>query len=71
MKCCMFGAFRLGILKTYETNHKGAAVRLLCDYKSTAKPVGSGRLGCSDGGANPPTSTLINEAEIQKENFYF
>lgn len=58
MECGKAGAVRPALPKTHEPNRRRAASRLACGYSSEAKLVVPGWRGCSDGGANPPTSTF-------------
>ena len=59
MECGKAGAVRPALPKTHEPNRRRAASRLACGYNSEAKLVAPGWRGCSDGGANPPTSTFF------------
>ena len=59
MECGKAGAVRPTLPKTNEPNRKRAALRLVCGYSSEAKLVVPGWRRCSDGGANPPTSTFL------------
>ena len=65
------GAVRPALFKTHEPNRKRAVSRLVYGYKSETKLVVPERKRCSDGGANPPTSTLLienkSDAEIARQ----
>lgn len=61
MGCYKAGAIRTALFKTYESHCKRAASRLVYGSLCEAKLVVPDWKRCSDGGANPPTSTFLAE----------